>query len=87
MSMYLLPKTVIKSMDKIRKRFFWQGGGTKKKYYLVKWSKICVPKNKGGLGIKDPRKLNISLLAKWWWKLENGEGLWQDIVMAKYVKK
>ena len=87
MSMYLLPKTVIKSMDKIRKRFFWQGGGTKKKYYLVKWSKICVPKNMGGLGIKDLRKLNISLLAKWWWKLENGEGLWQDIVMAKYVKK
>ena len=45
------------------------------------------PRIRGGLGIKDLRKLNISLLAKWWWKLENGEGLWQDIVMAKYVKK
>ena len=52
MSMYLIPKTVIKSMDKTRKRFFWQGGGTKKKYYLVKWSKICIPKKKGGSGNK-----------------------------------
>jgi len=31
MSVYLLPKTTIDSLDKIRKRFFWQGGGTKKK--------------------------------------------------------
>jgi len=52
----------------------------------VKWSKICIPKKKGGLGIKDLRKLNISLLIKWWWKLESGEGLWQDIVKKKYMK-
>jgi mannosylglycoprotein endo-beta-mannosidase len=26
MSMYLLPKTIIKNMDSVRKRFFWQGG-------------------------------------------------------------
>jgi hypothetical protein len=31
----------------------------------------------GGSGIKDIRKMNISLLCKWWWKLENEDGLWQ----------
>jgi hypothetical protein len=36
MSMYLLPKTVVKKIDGTRKRFFWQGGGVKKKYHLVK---------------------------------------------------
>jgi hypothetical protein len=30
MSIYLLPKTVVKKIDGTRKRFFWQGGGTKK---------------------------------------------------------
>jgi hypothetical protein len=84
--MYLIPKTVVKSMDRTRKRFFWQEGGTKKKYHLIKWDKICVPKKKGGLGIKDLRKLNLSLLCKWWWKLERGEGMWQEIVRKKYVK-
>jgi hypothetical protein len=26
------------------------------------------------------------LLVKWWWLLETGEGLWQDIVRIKYIK-
>ena len=31
MSLYMLPKTIHKRLDKTRKRFFWQGGGIKKK--------------------------------------------------------
>lgn len=30
--------------------------------------------------------MNISLLCKWWWKLENDNGIWQDIVKAKYLR-
>jgi hypothetical protein len=48
--------------------------------------KICKSKTKGGLGVKDLRRMNISLLCKWLWNLENDEGLWQDIVILKYVK-
>ena len=87
MSVYLLRKTVVERLDKIRRSFFWQGGGTKKKYHLVKWEKICKSKEKGGLGIKNLRKMNISLLSKWWWKLENEKGLWQEIIRYKYLKK
>ena len=31
MPMYLLPKTIVKRLDRTRKRFFWQGSDTKKK--------------------------------------------------------
>jgi hypothetical protein len=48
--------------------------------------KICKHKKKGGLGIKDIRKMNLSLLCKWWWKSDNEEGLWQDITKFKYLK-
>ena len=75
MSIYLLPKSVVNILDKQRRSFFWQGGGTKKKYHLVKWSVICLSKQKGGLGVKDIFKMNISLLSKWWWKLEKEDGL------------
>lgn len=85
MSVYLLPKTIIKKMDKTRRDFFWQGGGTKRKYHPVKWEVICKSYKKGGLGIKNLRKINISLLGKWWWKLENEDGLWQTIVKFKYI--
>lgn len=37
------------------------------------------------MGIKDVRKLNVSLLCKWWWGLENENGMWQDIVKVKYL--
>jgi len=86
MSMYLLPKTILKKIDVIRKRFFWQGGNVKRKYHLVKWLRICQLKKKGGLCVKDLWKMNISLMCKWWWKLERSEGLWQEIVRKKYVK-
>jgi hypothetical protein len=37
-------------------------------------------------GVKNLRKMNVSLLCKWWWALEREEGIWQDIVHLKYVK-
>ena len=46
---------------------------------------LCRPKEKGGLGINFLERMNISLLCKWWCKLESEEGLWQDLVQAKYV--
>jgi hypothetical protein len=85
MSVYLLPKAIVNQLDKIRRKFFWQGGRTKRKYHLVKWEVICKSKKKGGLGIKDLKRMNVSLLCKWWWKLEKEEGLWQQIVRFKYM--
>jgi hypothetical protein len=87
MSMYWLPVSTLNRMDTARKRFFWQGGNLKRKYHLVKWTKITKPKSKGGIGVKDLRKMNISLLCKWWWKVENGDGIWHEIITKKYLKK
>jgi hypothetical protein len=47
-----LPKTVINKIETIRRNFFWQGGGTKRKYHLVKWEIICKSKKNGGLGLR-----------------------------------
>jgi len=47
---------------------------------------MCKNKKKGGLGIKDIRKMNISLLCKWCWKLETEDGLWQTIIRTKYLR-
>lgn len=72
--MYLFPKTTVKKMDSIRRKFLWQGGGDEKKYHFINWKKFVIKKN-GGLGIKDLMLLNVSVLYKWWWKLENEENL------------
>ena len=87
MSMFLLPKMVIEKLDKHRKRFFWQEHEGRKRYHLVRWNRICRSKEKGGLGVKDLHKQNLSLLTKWWWKLETKQGLWQDVIRAKYFNQ
>jgi hypothetical protein len=54
---------------------------------LVRWDKVYKSKKKGGLDIKNLRKMNISLLCKWWWMLETEDELWQEIVRKKYIKQ
>jgi hypothetical protein len=59
------------------------GGGlsNRKRMCWVKWRDICRPK-KGGLGI---RVMNLSLLAKWRWKLlSEGDEMWRRVVVSKY---
>jgi hypothetical protein len=39
----------------------------------------------GGLGIRDLPLVNLSLLAKWRWKLlMDGDEVWKRIIVAKY---
>lgn len=46
---------------------------------------MCQPKEKGGLGVRDIIVVHVSLLAKWWWRLLNGENtLWKEVLIEKY---
>jgi hypothetical protein len=38
-----------------------------RKWALVAWDSLCLPKLKGGLGLRDPELLNVVLGAKTWW--------------------
>jgi hypothetical protein len=83
MSMFYLNDTFIEKVNKHRRIFFWQRKQGKISYHMVRWTRIFCSKSKGGLGVEDLRKINISLLCKWWWRFETQDGLWQQIVHAK----
>jgi hypothetical protein len=38
-----------------------------------------------GLGVLNLDIMNICLLCKWLWKLENEDGAWQSILRKKYL--
>jgi len=81
LSVYMLcffeiPKEVLKKLNFLRSRFFWQGDGHKRKYRLLKWSIICRPRDQGGLGIINLEIPNKCLLNKWLFKLTNEDDIW-----------
>jgi hypothetical protein len=80
-----MPVKVWKELIKIQRTFLWVGLTKTTKTCWVKWDVICRPKKEGGLGVRDLRLVNISLLSKWKWKLLDRENeLWKDVVVAKY---
>ncbi|GKU96367.1 hypothetical protein SLEP1_g9608 [Rubroshorea leprosula] len=48
MSFFLIPKSVIKEVDKIRRQFLWGGDGERKKVAWVAWENTCLNKLEGG---------------------------------------
>ncbi|WMV40381.1 hypothetical protein MTR67_033766 [Solanum verrucosum] len=51
MSMLPIPSKV--QIDKIRSSFLWRGSYEGHKFHLVKWENVIMPKQHGGLGIRD----------------------------------
>ncbi|GKV37145.1 hypothetical protein SLEP1_g45206 [Rubroshorea leprosula] len=87
MSVFIIPKGIIHSIDKIRKCFLWGGRGEERKINWVSWEKVCKKKEEGGLGVRDLRKFNMALMGKWWGRLaENRDSLWKKILVEKYGK-
>ncbi|WMV41678.1 hypothetical protein MTR67_035063 [Solanum verrucosum] len=85
MFVFPAPDNVIQRIDALRRSFFWQGNEDKKKFHLVKWEEVIKNKKEGGLGIRNMKKQNKSLMLKWLWKFMTGENmLWREVIRAKY---
>jgi hypothetical protein len=86
MSLMKMPAQVIKKVTRIQREFLWGGVKGGRKLCWVKWKVVCQPKCKGGLGVRDIKAVNLSLLMKWRWRLLNSEvfGIWKDVLVAKY---
>ncbi|KAL2224551.1 UNVERIFIED_CONTAM: hypothetical protein Sindi_3020600, partial [Sesamum indicum] len=62
-SAFILPKAIIKKIDKRLRNFLWKGTYTSG-YAKVAWKDVCKPIVEGGQGIKDIGILNRALMAK-----------------------
>jgi hypothetical protein len=85
LSFFKMPIKVWKKIVRIQREFLWGGVEGGRKINWVKWSLVCQPKEHGGLGVKDVRLMNLSLLAKRRWRLVNGENaLWKEVLVERY---
>ncbi|XP_045809691.1 uncharacterized protein LOC123904036 [Trifolium pratense] len=85
LSFLKMPRKVWKKVVRIQREFLWGGVRGGNKINWVRWSVVCKEKKKGGLGVRDIRLVNISLLSKWRWRLLSpGRSLWKEVLVARY---
>ncbi|MCI10640.1 LINE-1 reverse transcriptase like, partial [Trifolium medium] len=85
LSFMKMPVKVWKKIVSIQRKFLWSGNSGTNKIAWVSWADICRKKECGGLGIRNLRLVNISLLTKWRWRLlSTHDLLWAKVLKAKY---
>jgi hypothetical protein len=85
MSALQLPQGVIDALDRRRRAFLWAGGkSVSGAQCLVAWENACVPKDRGGIGIRDLAAQNKCLLLKLFHRLHHpGDSAWVAWVRSK----
>nr|GEW39691.1 RNA-directed DNA polymerase, eukaryota [Tanacetum cinerariifolium] len=85
MSIFKVPKGILKSMEAIRSNFFNETDSTVKKITWAAWYKILASKINGGLGVSSFHALNRALLLEWVWHFISQDGsLWFRVIQALY---
>jgi hypothetical protein len=85
MSLFKIPVSVAKRIEKLQRNFLWGGVGDDIKIPLVSWTKVCTPFTQGGLGVRDLIVFNKALLGKWLWRFGvEVSNFWRRVLAAKY---
>lgn len=67
MSCFLLPKTLCQEIEKMLKGYWWKAGNSNNSKGIIRWlswEKMCMAKDRGGLGFRSMYGFNLALLGK-----------------------
>jgi ribonuclease HI len=85
MSVFKIPKGIIKAISAAIARFWWGEKDGKKSMHWYSWWKMCTPKKEGGMGFRDLHCFNLAMLSKQIWRLANDPtSLCAQVLSAKY---
>ncbi|XP_074313861.1 uncharacterized protein LOC141649059 [Silene latifolia] len=86
-AIFILPKAVLKSINSLCRNYLWDGTADYLRIPLVGWFKICLPKEEGGLGVKQIHKWNDAAVTKLVdWVYTQPDRIWVKWVRAIYIK-
>ena len=82
MSVFRLLKTVTAKISSMMANFWWGDDSNKRKIHWISWDKLCLPKDRGGIGFRDLECFNQAMLAKQGWKILNAP----DCLLSRFLK-
>lgn len=85
---FILPIAIHETIQSMLTRFIWRGNIVDKGGAKVSWQTICLPREEGGLGIKDPSEWNKSQIICHLLKVINhAPTLWASWVNKTILKR
>lgn len=85
-SVLAAPKWVLKIIKNLQCNFLWGSSGQNRKWALVKWTTVCIPKEYGGVALHDPQHSNVVVGARIWWRwLSTPHTPWATLWTTKYA--
>ncbi|GKB57256.1 hypothetical protein Tco_0913442 [Tanacetum coccineum] len=88
LSIYKAPKSVLHSMESLRRNFFNGSQCNERKKAWIKWTTTLASKKNGGLGISSLYALNRALLFKWVWRfISRDNSLWCRLILSMHGSK
>ncbi|KAK2449324.1 hypothetical protein QL285_008530 [Trifolium repens] len=69
MSVYLLPETTVKEIERMMNSFWWGGGVHNQGIRWLSWDRMAYPKALGGMGFRDLHSFNLAMIAKQGWNI------------------
>ncbi|GJZ84093.1 hypothetical protein Tco_0649432 [Tanacetum coccineum] len=86
-SVFILPTRILLDIEQIMRGFLWCQGSMRKGKAKVAWDVVCLPKDEGGLGIRQLDLFNKALMAVHVWKiLTMKESLWVTWIHLHKIK-
>ena len=83
LSIFPIPSAIIDRVTRLCRNFLWH-----KRHHPVSWKSMCLPKAEGGLGFRDLKTWNDSLLAKCFWNIhKKKDSLWVRWVHHIYLNR
>jgi hypothetical protein len=65
--------------------FWWSGNEEVNKMHWIRWEKMKLAKDEGGLGFRDLYSFNLAMLVRQGWRLlQSPESLYAQVLRAKY---
>jgi ribonuclease HI len=85
MSIYLLPETLIKEIERMLNALWWGGSNNNKGIKWLAWDRMAQSKDNGGLGFRDFQVFNLAMVAKQGWNfISKPHTLVSRIFKARY---
>ena len=88
MQCFKIPEGVVNSLNALCRNFWWGQQGEERKLALISWNRMCLSKEKGGIGFRNLSAFNDALLAKQCWRMvTNPDSFAARVIKGKYFPR